>query len=136
MTGCIDHGQHGEAAVHGTKWYKDGCVGYHVYSYCMANDKDPRSLKGTGIVVRHKCDNPRCINPDHLELGSHSDNMRDRVVRKTGCRGSKQKDAKLSYEIADVIRETVGKSQRALAKEYRVSQYQIWSVLNYKTWVK
>lgn len=33
------------------------------------------------MVVRHKCDNPGCINPKHLEIGSHKDNVMDRVGR-------------------------------------------------------
>lgn len=34
-----------------------------------------------GLVVRHRCDNPPCCNPDHLEVGTHADNARDAIVR-------------------------------------------------------
>src|SRR5665647_1275780 len=34
-----------------------------------------------GCMIRHKCDNRGCINPDHLEPGTHADNMRDMAVR-------------------------------------------------------
>lgn len=35
-----------------------------------------------GMVVRHKCDNPECTNPDHLQIGTHADNMSDLVDRR------------------------------------------------------
>ncbi|WP_369604177.1 HNH endonuclease [Nocardia nova] len=34
-----------------------------------------------GMLIRHSCDNPLCVNPSHLLLGTHSDNMQDKVDR-------------------------------------------------------
>ena len=34
-----------------------------------------------GLVVRHKCDNPPCVNPEHLEIGTYQDNVNDMIAR-------------------------------------------------------
>lgn len=50
----------------------------HRYAFEMYHGKEiPK-----GQIVRHKCDNPRCINPLHLELGTKADNARDMVERR------------------------------------------------------
>lgn len=68
-----------------------------------------------GLVVRHTCDNRKCCNPAHLELGTHDDNMRDRQVRgrtakgpgtgaKNPQRGTEHHAAKLNNEMVHEIR--------------------------------
>jgi len=48
----------------------------HRYAYLLAHGSIP-----VGAVVRHSCDNPPCIRPEHLQLGSQADNIDDRQRR-------------------------------------------------------
>ena len=57
-----------------------------------------------GVVVRHKCDNPACCNPLHLETGTHADNVRDRVLRDRSAKGSRNGRAKVTESIVRQIR--------------------------------
>lgn len=79
--------------------------------------------------VLHACDNPLCVNPAHLRLGSHADNMADRAFK------DRVASRKLSPADIDYIRNSKG-VQRDLAKELGVSQSTISHVKNghvYKT---
>jgi len=49
----------------------------HKLSYCLHT----KSLLPSGIVIRHKCDNRKCINPLHLTEGTHRDNVHDAIDR-------------------------------------------------------
>jgi hypothetical protein len=51
-------------------------VRIHRISYVIHHGPIP-----AGMVVRHKCDNPECSNPDHLELGTDAENVGDRIAR-------------------------------------------------------
>lgn len=93
-----------------------------------------------GLVVRHKCDNPLCINPEHLELGKQIDNMRDKYERgranHKAVRGENAGCAKLTEndvrEIITLLK--AGKSQREIAKRFKVSQNAIYLIKNGKSW--
>lgn len=97
------------------------------------------AIKGTiddGQVVMHRCDNPPCCNPDHLVLGTHADNARDRD-RKGRNAGA------LTFEDAQFIRanHVAGKNryQRGntaeLADQFGVHPSTILACVNEITWV-
>jgi hypothetical protein len=64
------HGGYGQFQV-GRRPYRA-----HRISWEMANGPIP-----DGLVIRHDCDNPPCVNPDHLRPGTHADNMADQLAR-------------------------------------------------------
>lgn len=75
-----------------------------------------------GMYVMHRCDNPRCVNPAHLFLGTHAENMADMVVKGRGrsLRGESHPRAKLS----DRQRQEIATDKRAhpdIAKAYGIS---------------
>lgn len=93
-----------------------------------------------GQVVRHKCDNPRCINPSHLELGGQLDNIKDMVARGRTSRREARYNAKLTEEQVSWIKQVYKPrdkefSQYALAKKLGVSRTTINNVLNGYAWV-
>lgn len=84
-----------------------------------------------GLLVLHKCDNPKCFNPSHLFLGTHQDNMDDAKAkgRMLGGPGA----GKLTVDDERAIRHLYHAescNQRALAKYFGVSQQHISRVVN------
>jgi hypothetical protein len=88
-----------------------------------------------GLIVRHKCDNPLCINPVHLELGTPADNVRDMVERnrQASSKGSKNGNSKLTEEDVKLIRSN-GERAVDLAERFGVHPATIWRVRQGVTW--
>ena len=100
----------------------------HRMSWIVHNGPIPK-----GIFVCHKCDNPRCINPDHLFLGSHSDNMGDMTRKGRSTRGSKNPRAKFTEAQIQEIRSSK-KSRKELAEKYGVWPETIWGIRTRRYW--
>lgn len=88
-------------------------------------------------MVCHKCDNPRCVRPSHLFLGSASENLADMRVKGRGAAGARHPQAKLDDDKVIRIRKRYaegGVTQRDLAKEFGVYQTVISKILLGKIW--
>lgn len=86
------------------------------------------------LLACHRCDNPICVNPGHLFLGTVADNANDRAS-KAGCIPSKA--IKLTIEKANEIRRLrnqEGLGYKQLAQRYNVAPTTIQSIINGKTW--
>lgn len=89
-----------------------------------------------GMVVRHKCDNPKCINPEHLELGTQADNIADmdKKGRRISLSGVNNGRAKLTSEKVKEIRQEHTNSIAKLSKMYGISESQISRILKNESW--
>jgi hypothetical protein len=87
-------------------------------------------------LVCHKCDNPRCVNPDHLFLGETYDNMRDRDQKERQARGIKSGNAKLNEDQVKYIKQLIneGLSDSEIFNIIPIRKSTIWSIRNKKSW--
>ena len=98
-----------------------------------------RKFKGEipdGMIVRHTCDNRLCCNPDHLVLGTHADNARDRVERGRGAAGEKNGRSKLRSSDVEKIRRLIAGGCRTarIAQQFGVDAVTIRRIRRRATW--
>lgn len=114
-------------------------VSAHRLSYEMFNGEI-----APGNVVMHICDEPLCVNPDHLKQGTQLQNMRDmqdkgrawRPGMKQPLSGATNPAAKITQETVDAIRQEQGLSIRKLAKKYKISSSQVHRILKGHSWTQ
>jgi hypothetical protein len=87
-----------------------------------------------GLCVCHHCDNPPCVRPSHLFLGTHKENSEDMVRKGRSTKGIKNPMARLTPEKVKAIRACVGMTQREIAEKFGVAQNTINHVLLNHTW--
>lgn len=113
---------YGVAAVEGQRDYA------HRAAYRIRKGPIP-----PGRVVMHICDNPGCVNPDHLSLGSHADNTRDCCLKKRHAFGARSGNAKLTEDAVRSIRADT-RRQREIAAEFRVSRSTVCMIQKRRIW--
>lgn len=101
----------------------------HRYAYFLTHG-------ATNAFILHRCDNPRCVNPSHLFLGSHADNMRDRNAKRRHAFGTRNGRSKL--QPADIIEirlwRKLNASFRSIASRFGVDESVIRDIASGKTW--
>jgi hypothetical protein len=98
----------------------DKKVRAHRYSYELHNGKINDALK----VVMHSCDNPKCVNPAHLSLGTRGDNLLDAYAKHRRTTGDESHLSKISeLQALAILSDT--RPQSLIAKEYGLHQSQI-----------
>lgn len=87
----------------------------------------------SGLCVLHKCDVPNCVNPEHLFLGTRSDNSADKTAKGRALKGPDLPQTKLTPEKVRWIR-SCGLTQEEMAKRLGVSQATVSNAKNGRNW--
>lgn len=109
------HGQLMNGA-HNQTLHKRSLLTAHRVSYELLVGPIPE-----GLFVLHDCDQPDCVNPDHLFLGTKAENSKDMVAKGRQARGVDLPQAKLCEEDVRAIRLSA-KPQAQIAKDFGIAQ--------------
>jgi len=123
MAGVCPPLGHGAIKINGVT------VGAHRRAWELVNGPIP-----AGLVIRHKCDVPPCINPAHLCLGTQADNIADKESRGRGNHTGPKLNAALANEIRKLICE--GAKRKDLAKQFNCSYSSIINIATGRTYSK
>jgi HNH endonuclease len=120
---------------YGRFWMERKGVPAHRASWMIFKKKEiPK-----GLFICHKCDNPSCVRPSHLFLGTNSDNIQDAIKknRMKGPRGEKQHCAIFTTEEVLEIRRMSAEDKingNRIANHYGVDRHRIYDILKRITW--
>jgi len=119
-----------------SRWYQASRIAYELF-------KGPFNI---ALNICHICDNPGCVNPYHLFLGTQADNLKDMTDKgrrafgdKVANRGESNPAAKLTAIQVEEIRQTYtngGVSQAVIGKMYGVSQRMVSLIVRREKWNK
>lgn len=107
----------------------------HRYSYEIHIGGIP-----AGLDILHKCDNKKCVNPNHLTAGTKQDNIADKVAKDRQAKGMKMHFAKLTDDQVREIRRRYkrtgyhGSNMMQLVREFKVARSTMTDIVRGKRW--
>lgn len=111
---------------------KGNTVKAHRYSYELENGPINKNMS-----VLHVCDNPKCVNPSHLFLGTQQDNIKDKVNKNRQLRGEASPTSVLISDQVIKIRnlwDSGNYTQSAISKLFGISNQHVSDIVNRKRW--
>lgn len=125
-TAGTNRGGYGKFSVH----HEDGTTA-HRFSWELHNGSIP-----DGLMVLHSCDNPPCVRPDHLFIGTHMDNCEDAVKKGRTLSGERNPSAILTVEQVLAIRleNPGGKRLEEIGADYGVAISTVYAAKRRLTW--
>lgn len=124
-TGARNHGGYGRILVDGKSQHATR-VAWEM----------PHGPIPAGLCALHRCDEPRCVNVDHLFLGTRCDNNRDRAAKGRSARGERAWKTKLTVEQVLEIRARAARGEHhvSLARDFGVLRPAVDAVVNRTNW--
>lgn len=136
-TGCVNRSRAG----YGSFGLNGKMVLAHRLSYALNHPLTTELLEHPDICVCHKCDNRRCVNPEHLFLGTQTDNMKDMIAKgRDANRDRKGEDKGRAILTEAQVREirtkyaNGGISYQKLGVEYGVKKSTINFIISRRNW--
>lgn len=104
-----------------------------LYAHRVSMELHSGSPVPPGKEVLHSCDTPRCVNPHHLSVGSHADNMADSARKNRQAAGMRNGRRKLTAVEVLAIRGEQGRVPE-IAARYGIGALQVYRIKNRQTW--
>lgn len=130
----------------GACWLWTGALDKDGYGHIWTGKRSPSANRisyeinigpiPAGMSVCHTCDNPQCVNPAHLFLGTNLDNINDRIQKSRCARGARVGNSKLTDNIVEQIKEkfNTGSAMSNIAKEFNLQLQHVRLIVKSKIW--
>jgi hypothetical protein len=108
------------------KWHRA-----HRYAYELEHGPIP-----PGMELCHRCDNPLCVRPSHMFVGTHLDNVRDMQAKRRNAHGERHGTAKLTDAQVYAIRGRydAGDTRARIGAEFGLNYQTVWKIGTRRSW--